>query len=919
MARQVLTETLIQGRRKRVIDIIKAILFQLRQTFLLVLLLFIFSNKSYCQHFLKGTIQDSVHNPVANVNVLLRVTKNPVIAAYSVSDLSGKFTIPVPEGTDTAYIELTIIGFKKVELQIPASQIAIPRLIVLSKGTFQLPEVFVKAKSVPIVQNKDTLSFDVKSFIGKNDRVILDVLKKLPGLTVLSSGQIQYNGKPINKLYVEGQDLMDDRYNIITNNLPAGVVDKVQVLENHQPIKILDSLVYSDQAALNIKLQANAKSKLLGNGWFGMGASPFLTDDLISVMKFAKKIQYINSVRYNNTGIDLSNETSSLNAATIRNLVESNSIKEDILHLIKSAPPPVSESRQLFNHSLLLTTNINKRLNDKFEIKLNAGFQRDKISSNSFNKTQIVLPSDTISLDETHAGADLTHTAFTDITLISNSKKLYLNNTIKWQQVWQNATDNIVQPYLNQQVNNKFRHFQNDFHALGKIRKSIIGFSSFTSYTDYPQLLNFAPGLYDSLLNISQPIDGLIQMNQLKSIYSNNNVSWLLKIKQLSVQTNTGFLLQKQELTNGLNWYRGKTAGPVAGQFQNDFTKTNNKVFSAIKLLYEKRKFVAGINLQNDVYFQQLVADTGSLSRSKYFFNPQAFFIFNIDNLWKLNASVATNTNFGSVDEMRPGYLFETYRNITFNSLAWLDRNERSADISLNYKNSITAFFAGVSLTFSQTLSNFLFDTEFQNYLETKKIILQNNRSAQQGISVNLGKYYSEIKTTIKAKLGFTIAGSNEIRQGLRIKNESKILNAQSKINASISKYFSIEYGIDYSRYQNTLKADELVHYPPIVFLKQNFGIDFFAAHSFSIKMNVESFYNTYHSNTVQQGNSNYIFGDLSIQKDLFNKKTNIQLQANNIFNTKTYTSYSVADNNFIISGYTLRSRAIICKLNFQF
>ena len=63
-------------------------------------------------------------------------------------------------------------------------------------------------------------------------------------IDVLPDGKILYQGKPINKYYIEGLDLLEGKYNLANKNLPYNQVSKVQILENHQPIKVLDSLVF---------------------------------------------------------------------------------------------------------------------------------------------------------------------------------------------------------------------------------------------------------------------------------------------------------------------------------------------------------------------------------------------------------------------------------------------------------------------------------------------------------------------------------------------------------------------------------------------------------------------------------------------------------------------------------------------------
>ena len=58
--------------------------------------------------------------------------------------------------------------------------------------------------------------------------------------------------------------MLGGQYNIATNNLPASLVSTVQVLNHHQPVK-LEKMVFSDQVALNVKLNPQAKLRPIGN------------------------------------------------------------------------------------------------------------------------------------------------------------------------------------------------------------------------------------------------------------------------------------------------------------------------------------------------------------------------------------------------------------------------------------------------------------------------------------------------------------------------------------------------------------------------------------------------------------------------------------------------------------------------------
>lgn len=68
-------------------------------------------------------------------------------------------------------------------------------------------------------------------FTEAQDRSIADVLRKMPGIEVAKSGEIRYNGQPINNFYIEGLDMLDGRYGQATNNIAPQDVASVEVVE----------------------------------------------------------------------------------------------------------------------------------------------------------------------------------------------------------------------------------------------------------------------------------------------------------------------------------------------------------------------------------------------------------------------------------------------------------------------------------------------------------------------------------------------------------------------------------------------------------------------------------------------------------------------------------------------------------------
>src|SRR5690606_12915632 len=173
--------------------------------------------------------------------------------SYAISDINGKFSITIKSKSEKLQLYIRSMGYKIVAKSV--DNISQNLEFVLIEEITELKEVVLKSN--PITRKGDTINYSVTTFSKQEDRTIADVLKNMPGIEVLSDGKILYQGKPINKYYIEGLDLLEGKYHLANSNLPYKEVTKVQILENHQPIKLLDSLVYSDQAAINIKLKNN--------------------------------------------------------------------------------------------------------------------------------------------------------------------------------------------------------------------------------------------------------------------------------------------------------------------------------------------------------------------------------------------------------------------------------------------------------------------------------------------------------------------------------------------------------------------------------------------------------------------------------------------------------------------------------------
>ena len=183
---------------------------------------------------------------------MLRTEDGKRILAYSYSQPDGSFILECPQGPQQEFLLTTSrLGYEPYRQTIPAQTQQTE--ILLKESSLTLREV--KVISSPIRRQGDTISYYMSNFHRPQDRNLADVLARMPGIHVQSDGRVQYDGKPINRFYIEDMNLLGERYSLATKNLSPSDIAAVQVYENHEPIKMLRDRSQTEQAALNIKLK----------------------------------------------------------------------------------------------------------------------------------------------------------------------------------------------------------------------------------------------------------------------------------------------------------------------------------------------------------------------------------------------------------------------------------------------------------------------------------------------------------------------------------------------------------------------------------------------------------------------------------------------------------------------------------------
>ncbi|WP_342774055.1 TonB-dependent receptor [Muriicola soli] len=158
---------------------------------------------------------------------------------------------------------------------------------------------------IPVRVMGDTVVYNADSFQNGTERKLEDVLEKLPGVEINEDGQVEVEGKVVNKIMVNGKDFFDGDTKLATKNIPSKAVDKIQVLRNYSEVGQLRSVANNqDNVAMNIKLKEGKESFWFGNITAGAGASPDKELYLLQPKLFYYSPKYsLNFIGdFNNTG-----------------------------------------------------------------------------------------------------------------------------------------------------------------------------------------------------------------------------------------------------------------------------------------------------------------------------------------------------------------------------------------------------------------------------------------------------------------------------------------------------------------------------------------------------------------------------------------------------------------------------------------
>jgi hypothetical protein len=855
------------------------------------------------QTVITGELSSTDGERLSGISVLVQNEKNVSgILTYSISDKDGKFKLEFTTPSDSIFLLFKSLSFK--DSIIGLGNKSRHCSVVLPPDVFSIKEVNVKG--YPISVKGDTLNYIVNSFAKANDRSIGDVISRMPGFEVDELGKISFQGQPIQKYYIEGLDLLEKRYTLANRNLPHTSVASVEVLQKHQPIKMLEDRIASDGTSINIKLKNDVA--ITGAMSAGAGYSPFLREVNFTPMLFHKRQQIIASAQSNNTGDDLNAQHQPL-------LFEGGEFsgyknrKPDILGVSQVTEPEIEKQRYLDNDAYLLSYNHLRKLNKGTELKINSSFYTDRLKQDGDVYTQYFLDDGDVAFTEITQNTFLNKSLSTDLVLTQNEKSKYLTNKFSINKFWDSEKGVISDDAdLTQEAETPHFSLTNDLDVLLPVKRNFIRFYSFIDYNNSPQQLSFSPGVLEDVLNRGEDYSLTTQNIMERNVLTHHFLQFSLGKKPWIFETEPGIEYEHQQLQTDIE--KDGTlieADSMRNNLEWDFTGLYLK--ETIK--YEKNNLWLSVGLP--VYNQNYnIGDQFHDSPEqiqKLLFTPSANFRFELKGFWMWRASVKYNKQLGEVSSLTQGYVFSSYRLLKQGINQLSEKNSLRYSLSMEYKNPFSGFFSNFVWLSVRGNNNLLLDQQIDsNGLLFYDVIEKENHSYMDNFTLKVNQYFTRLQATIDCKAFYTRNKKEYLLNEQLGWYTSNIVVVNPGISINRWRKFDVEYSYKLQWLeQNTDQAKITVNEQ-----KHKGSILYTPAKCHLVTFNFE-YYQTKQSN---QDDSNVMFADFSYYLKPSKGKLKYKFEVSNLFNHSEIVRYYNSTISLTKSRYYIRPRQFLVTVS---
>lgn len=795
---------------------------------------------------------------------------------FTSTDKEGRFVITPKSGADS--ISFRFMGYESLSLPVTADF----SCVRLSPRATQLNDVIVKAPD--IYAKGDTLVFNVAKYANAKDNAIIDVIKRLPGIKVKDDGTIEYQGKPINKFYLDGNDFIGGQYGLATNNISHKDVASVEVMENHQPVKALEGIEFPEEAGINLKLKDDARSRWAGVAQVAAGAQPLLYDGSLFTMRMASKIQNMFTLKADNTGWNPANEIrehdfDDMFSSDYTASLWPEYISADIINA------PLTEKRTRDNLSWLANAITAWKKNDT-SMRLKLNYMGDRLDYNS-GMTTDYFSSQIPQFVQNNAQRTQTHDMSAQFYSQTNKRDYFLKEKFTVAGIWDKSNSTVTGSYdLAQLVDRKSFSASNDLKLVKRNEKKLFTLISRNTFGHNPNQLTVA-GDEDAVQSLGT--------TDFRS----------------TTETKFGKMTRfwKYYLTAGLDldWHRMNSSLAGLGEFDNNGIHEAflSNLYATPQIDYERNGWRASLRIPLKWLHHSVAGRHDYVNTS-----PRLYARRQLTSKSDVSGSVAYSLGSPQPYMNITAPVLSDYRNLFLADNPDKYSQKMAATLSYRYRNPLKSLFFNLSATYNHSrtsiMSNQLFIDDFIVSTYAQRLNNSNSWYVNGGFSKGLG--HSRI--VVGCDINASVASASSMRDYDVIPYRQMTAGVKPYFKGSLLKWLSANYEADYGFSELKINGKTNDYHT----FRQNIFTTIIPSDIVQFTIGAEHFLTRF-----PEGNTaNLLLLDASAVWRL-NNKVRLSLTADNLLNRRSYEYVNYGTLSRSEHHFLIRRRSILASIQYRF
>lgn len=866
---------------------------------------------------IQGEVSDEKGLPLEFATVVLIKAIDSSFIAYTRTNEKGFYSIE-PKTTGKFLLSFSSLGFAKQELSIEIADLNKPKIIDIAfkEEAISLDEVIVRAE-LDIIQKKDTIVFNAKAFAQGNEEVVEDLLKRIPGLTIEADGTIKVGDQEVEKVMIEGDDFFERGYKLLTKNMPAQPIDKIELLQNYSNNRLLKGIEESERIALNLKLDEDAKRIWFGNITLGYDA---LSNDnryfaKANLMNFGKKNKYYFLTNLNNIGYDATGDINHLIRPMRFNEPASIGDDQNISSLIRlsASPPNFKRSRTTFNNAEMASLNAIFNPTDKLKIKTlgffnwdELDFFRNRVDNVAVNGVNFTNTEDYQLTNKNRIGfgkAELTYDISKNEMFESNTK--YQNaNFLSHSDLVFNGQSTI------ESLNNPVELFDQKISYTNKFKdKKVLLLTGRLILETSPQNYSVNQFLYEDLFpnsnsnNVRQSLDQKMTFAGFEAhLLDRKESENLLEIK-------LGNSYRRDILNSQFSLLDNETVVSNPQDFQNNLIYSVNDLYAKGKYQYNLKAVTLMGNLSVHQLFNSINQNLQNTSQQTFFVNPSLGLDWKINKNNRIRTSYGQNRTNADVLNVYDNFVLTGFRNFSSGTGNFNQLDASALFFNYQLGNWSDRFFANTTFAYSKNHDFFSTNSQIsQNFTQSEAIVIKDRELLTANTSVDY--FFKKLESNVKVKLGYTqsefknIVNNSELRE-VKATNYNYGFEYRTAFDGLFNFHLGSKWLTNEIETTITNKFTDNVSFLDITF-------------TINEKLNFDFNSERYYFGNLESDNIFY-FLDFDARYSIKENKLVFMVSGKNLFNTKTFRNFAISDIGETTIEYRLLPRFVLLKIEYRF